>query len=57
MSRSKTVSRSNTRREGKLRKIEVKVDIDGDGKYEDEKQFVIQHRESYIEPNDSPKKK
>ena len=48
---------TNTRREGKLRKIEVKVDLDGDGKYEDEKKIVIQHRESYLEPNDSPKKK
>jgi VWFA-related protein len=47
-------SPSNTRREGKQRKIEVKVDVDGDGKA-DEKDIVIQHRESYIEPNDARK--
>lgn len=40
---------SNTRREGKTRKIEVLVDIDGDGKYGD-KGFEVQHRESYVEP-------
>ena len=45
---------SNTRREGKQRKIEVKVDLDGDGKA-DEKDIVIQHRESYIEPLDARK--
>lgn len=43
---------SNTRREGKQRKIEVKVDVDGDGKFGD-KGYEIQHRESYLEPKDS----
>lgn len=45
---------SNTRHEGKQRKIDVKVDVDGDGK-PDEKDIVIQHRESYIEPLDARK--
>ncbi|MCC6744587.1 MAG: VWA domain-containing protein [Acidobacteria bacterium] len=50
---------SNQRRAGKTRKIEVKIDIDGDGIYgekEEEKNYVIQHRETYIEPNDNPRK-
>lgn len=50
---------SNTRREGKQRKIVVKVDIDGDGIYgekEEEKAYAVQHRESYLEPNDLPRK-
>lgn len=50
---------SNQRREGKVRKIVVKVDVDGDGIYgekEEEKAYAIQHRETYIEPNDSPRK-
>lgn len=50
---------SNQRREGKVRKIEVKVDIDGDGIYgekEEEKAYAVQHRETYIEPNDAPRK-
>lgn len=50
---------SNQRREGKARKIEVKIDIDGDGIYgekEEEKNYAIQHRETYIEPNDAPRK-
>ncbi len=45
---------SNTRREGKLRKIVVKVDVDGDGKFGD-KDVVVQNRESYIEPLDAKK--
>jgi VWFA-related protein len=45
---------SNTRHEGKLRKIDVKVDVDGDGKA-DTKDIVVQHRESYIEPLDARK--
>ncbi len=52
-------SPSNTRREGKTRKIEVKIDIDGDGIYgekEEEKAYAVQHRETYIEPNDAPRK-
>ena len=50
---------SNQRREGKVRKIVVKVDVDGDGIYgekEEEKAYAIQHRETYIEPNDAPRK-
>ena len=52
-------SPNNTRREGKTRKIEVKIDIDGDGVYgekEEEKGYAVQHRETYIEPNDAPRK-
>ena len=44
---------SNTRHEGKIRKIQVKVDANGDGKYGD-KGFVVQHREQYVEPLDTP---
>jgi len=46
---------TNTRHEGKTRKIVVKVDVDGDGK-PDDKEYVVQHRESYIEPLDTPRK-
>jgi VWFA-related protein len=46
---------SNDRHEGKTRKIVVKVDVDGDGKF-DEKTHVVQHRESYIEPLDAARK-
>lgn len=52
-------SPSNLRRAGKSRKIEVKIDIDGDGIYgekEEEKAYAVQHRETYIEPNDAPRK-
>jgi VWFA-related protein len=45
---------SNTRHEGKTRKIEVKVDVDGDGKFGD-KGYEVQHRESYVEPKDNGK--
>jgi VWFA-related protein len=45
---------SNTRHEGKTRKIDVKVDVDGDGKPEG-KDIVVQHRESYVEPLDARK--
>ncbi len=42
-------------KEGKRYKIEVKVDVNGDGIY-DEKQFVVQHRPYYIVlPNDKKK--
>jgi hypothetical protein len=34
---------------GKKYKIEVKVDVDGDGVYDD-KQFVVQNRSFYIAP-------
>jgi VWFA-related protein len=40
---------------GKKYKIEVKVDVDGDGVY-DEKQYVIQHRTFYVAPGDEKKK-
>lgn len=46
---------SNTRREGKKRKIKVEVDVDGDGKFGD-KGYEVQHREVYIEPRDTPAK-
>jgi VWFA-related protein len=47
---------SNTRREGKSRKIKVEVDIDGDGKADNDK-LELSHRQSYIEPEDDLKKK
>lgn len=47
---------TNTRREGKERKIKVEVDIDGDGA-PDTKQVDIRHRQKYNEPDDRPKKK
>jgi VWFA-related protein len=46
---------SNTRREGKERKIRVEVDVDGDGQ-PDNKRLEIRHRQRYIEPDDTPKK-
>lgn len=42
-------------RDGKKYKLEVKVDVDGDGNYEG-KDFVIQHRPFYTAPNDNDKK-
>ena len=44
------------REPGKKYKIDVKVDVDGDGVYE-EKQYVIQHRPFYIAPGTPEKKK
>ncbi len=41
---------TNTRREGKKRKIEIHVDVDGDGKRDDDR-LVIQYRKVYTEPN------
>jgi Ca-activated chloride channel homolog len=41
-------------RDGKRYKLEVKVDVDGDGVY-DEKGYVIQHRPFYIAPKDDKK--
>ena len=41
---------------GKKFKIEVKVDVDGDGVF-DEKQFVVQNRSFYIAPGEPEKKK
>jgi VWFA-related protein len=49
-------SPSNTRREGKDRKIKVEVDIDGDG-VADNKQLDLRFRERYAEPDDRPAKK
>ena len=39
------------RRDGKQHKIVVKVDVDGDGQY-DEKEYVVQSRQYYNEPKD-----
>lgn len=41
-------------RDGKKYKLEVKVDVDGDGTYE-EKGYIVQHRPFYIAPNDEKK--
>jgi Ca-activated chloride channel homolog len=46
---------SNTRREGKERKIKLDVDIDGDGQ-PDNKQLELRFRNRYYEPDDRPKK-
>lgn len=42
-------------RDGKKYKLEVKVDVDGDGNFEG-KDFVVQHRPFYTAPNDNDKK-
>src|SRR5256714_7864327 len=47
---------TNTRREGKERKIKVEVDIDGDG-VPDNKQLDLKFRERYLEPDNRPGKK
>lgn len=44
------------RRDGKRHKIVVKVDVDGDGKY-DEKDFIVQARQFYNEPKVGEAKK
>lgn len=44
---------TNTRREGKERKIIVEVDVNGDGQ-PDNKQLDLRHRQRYSEPNDKP---
>lgn len=44
------------REPGKKNKLEVKVDIDGDGQYED-KAYVVQHRPFYTTPKPPEKKK
>jgi Ca-activated chloride channel family protein len=49
-------SPTNTRREGKERKIRLDVDVDGDGQ-PDNKQLELHFRERYVEPDDRPKKK
>ena len=43
------------RRDGKKRKIEVKVDVDGDGQYDD-KEFVVKSRQFYNAPKDAAAK-
>ncbi len=47
---------TNTRREGKERKIKVEVDLDNDGQ-PDLKSVEIRHRNRYYEPDDRPKTK
>jgi len=49
-------SPTNTRREGKERKLKLEVDIDGDGTI-DNKQLALHYREKYIEPDDNPNPK
>lgn len=49
-------SPTNTRREGKDRKIKVEVDVDGDG-VPDNKALDLRFRERYVEPDDRPGKK
>jgi VWFA-related protein len=49
-------SPTNTRREGKERKIKLDVDIDGDGQ-PDNKQLDLRFRERYVEPDDNPNAK
>lgn len=49
-------SPTNTRREGKERKLKVEVDVDGDGQA-DNKQLDLRFREKYIEPDDNPNPK
>ena len=45
------------REPGKKFKLEVKVDVDGDGQYDD-KQFIVQHRPFYTTPKENePKSK
>ncbi|MBI4471010.1 MAG: VWA domain-containing protein [Acidobacteria bacterium] len=46
---------TNTRREGKRRKIKVLVDVDGDAKPDNDK-YEVQYRQSYVEPKETKKK-
>lgn len=46
---------SEQKHDGKPHKILVKVDVDGDGQYDD-KEFVVQHRPFYNAPKDEEKK-
>jgi Ca-activated chloride channel homolog len=46
-------SPTNTRREGKERKLKLEVDVDGDGT-PDNKQLTVYYREKYTEPDDNP---
>lgn len=43
-------------KDGKKYKLEVKVDVDGDGNYEG-KDFIVQHRPFYTAPNEKDSKK
>jgi VWFA-related protein len=43
------------KKDGKSHKIVVKVDVDGDGKYDD-KDYVVQHRQVYVIPKPGDKK-
>lgn len=43
------------KRDGKAHKLVVKVDVDGDGTY-DEKDYIVQHRPFYNAPKDEVKK-
>jgi Ca-activated chloride channel homolog len=43
-------------RDGKKYKLEVKVDVNGDGTYEG-KEYVVQHRPFYVAPDDKDKNK
>ncbi len=45
---------SNTRREGKERKIKIEIDLDGDGN-PDTKQLEMNYRQRYVEPDENPK--
>ncbi|MEW6129977.1 MAG: VWA domain-containing protein [Acidobacteriota bacterium] len=47
---------TNTRREGKERKIKIEVDIDGDGQPDNNK-VELRYRNRYYEPDDRPKTK
>jgi VWFA-related protein len=49
-------SPTNTRREGKERKLKVEVDVDGDGAA-DNKQLTLHYREKYFEHDDYPSAK
>ena len=44
------------RRDGKQHKIIVKVDVDGDGQYDD-KEYIVQSRQFYNAPKDETLKK
>lgn len=44
------------RRDGKQHKIVVKVDVDGDGQFDD-KEYIVQNRQYYNAPKDEPPKK
>lgn len=46
---------NEAKKDGKSHKIVVKVDVDGDGKYDD-KDYVVQHRQVYLIPKPGDKK-